>query len=72
MPRLNKFDVIRGEVTGPASDADTFSAPGTRVIRSYDTSGQTDLISLNYGLGRLDTGFYVRLRGSDGNRSASA
>lgn len=68
VPRLNKLDVIRGEVTGPASDADTFSAPGTRVIRSYDTSGQTDVISLNYGLGRLDTGFYVRLRGGDGNR----
>lgn len=68
VPRLNKVDVIRGAVTGPVTDADTFSAPGTRVVQSYDTSGQTNTISLLYRLGRLDTGFYVRLRGSDGNR----
>ncbi len=68
MPQLNKVDVIRGDVTGPATDPDGFTAPRTRVVRSYDTSGQTNLIVLTYALGRLDTGFYVRLRGSDGKR----
>jgi hypothetical protein len=68
VPQLAKVDVIRGDVTGPARNRDTFRAPGTRVVRSYDTSGQTDVIILRHQLGRLDTGFYVRLRGSDGNR----
>jgi hypothetical protein len=40
------------------------------VVRTYDVSGQTQTIALNYDLGRLDQGFYVRLRGSDGNRLA--
>jgi len=65
---LAKVDVIRGDVTGPVRDRDTFGAPGTRVVQSYDTSGRTDVIILRYQLGRLDTGFYVRLRGSDGRR----
>jgi len=71
VPKLAHVDVIRGPVTGKAGDRDTFTAPGTKVVRSYDVSGETDLISLRYSLGRLDDGFYVRLRGSDGNRLAA-
>jgi hypothetical protein len=70
VPRLAKVDVIRGDVTGPASDSDAFRAPGTRVVRTWDVGGQTSTITLSYDLGRLDQGFYVRLRGSDGNRLA--
>jgi len=70
LPMLAKVDVIRGAVTGPVSDRDTFTAPGTRVVKSYDVSGQSRTIVLSYPLGRLDDGFYVRLRGSDGNRLA--
>ena len=70
VPQLAKVDVIQGAVTGLATDRDTFRAPGTRVVKTFDTSGQTRTISLTYDLGRLDTGFYVRLRGSDGNRLA--
>jgi hypothetical protein len=70
VPKLAQVDVVRGTVTGPASDRDTFSAPTARVVKSYDVSGQTDVISLSYPLGRLDDGFYVRLRGSDGKRLA--
>jgi hypothetical protein len=70
LPRLAQLDVIRGAVTGPASDRDTLSTPGTAVVKSYDVSGQTGVISLRYSLGRLDDGFYVRLRGSDGKRLA--
>ena len=68
VPKLKKVDVIRGAVTGPAATADTFTAPGTRVVQSYDVSGAGKEFLLTYNLGRLDTGFYVRLRGSDGNR----
>jgi hypothetical protein len=70
LPTLAQVDVIRGAITGAAKDRDTMSAPGTRVVRSYDVSGQTRTIVLTYALGRLDDGFYVRLRGSDGNRLA--
>jgi len=70
LPMLAKVDVIRGTVTGPVSNRDTFTAPSTRVVKSYDVSGQSRTIVLSYPLGRLDDGFYVRLRGSDGNRLA--
>jgi len=70
VPQLAKVDVVRGAVTGPATDRDVFTAPGTRVARTWDVSGRTQTISLSYDLGRLDEGFYVRLRGSDGNRLA--
>ncbi len=70
VPELATVDVVRGSVTGQAGDRDTFTAPGTKVVKSYDVSGETNLISLRYSLGRLDDGFYVRLRGSDGNRLA--
>ena len=70
VPQLAKVDVVRGAVTGPAGDRDVFTAPQTRVVRTFDVSGQTQSIVLSYDLGRLDQGFYVRLRGSDGNRLA--
>ncbi len=70
LPALAKVDVIRGLVTGPVSDQDTFTAPDTRVVKSYDVSGMSDVIALTYPLGRLVDGYYVRMRGSDGNRLA--
>ena len=70
VPQLAKVDVVRGAVTGPVQDRDTFIAPDTRVVRSYDVSGDSGVITLSYPLGRLDEGFYVRLRGSDGKRVA--
>jgi hypothetical protein len=69
VPALAKLDVIRGSVTGPSSDPDTFNAPDTAVVKSFDVSGSTGKISLTYDLGKLDAAFYVRLRGSDGKRT---
>ena len=40
-------------------------------LRVTILSSDSGVISLNYALGRLDEGFYVRLRGSDGNRLAA-
>lgn len=68
VPKLAKVDVIRGKVTGPVSDRDTFSTPDTAVVSTFDVSGRTGVIDLSYDLGALDDGFYVRLRGSDGKR----
>lgn len=70
VPTLNRVDVIRGVVdTAGPSDRDVFVAPDTRVVQSWDTSGRTGIIELVYDLGVVEEAFYVRLRGTDGNRS---
>ncbi len=69
VPELNRVDVIRGAVDPfHASDRDTLTAPDTRVVEQTDTSGRTGTFRLRYDLGELDEPFYVRLRGTDGNR----
>ncbi|MFC0106031.1 PHP domain-containing protein [Kibdelosporangium aridum] len=70
VPQLARVDVIQGDVTGPAADRDTFVAPRTRVVKSFDTTAASGTVSLKYSLGRLDRPVYVRLRGTDGNRTA--
>lgn len=70
VPKLARVDVIRGMVTGPASDRDTSTTPETRVVESFDVSSETGRIRLTYPLGKVDDPFYVRLRGTDGNRTA--
>lgn len=70
LPVLNRVDLIRGTVdpAGP-TDRDTFLAPDTRVIRSWDTSGTSGTIELVQPLGNVEEPFYVRARGTDGNFS---
>ena len=68
-PELRKVDVIQGRITGPVEDRDTFTTPETRVVKTWELSG-TDTHELTLDLGPVDeTGYYVRLRGSDGNRT---
>ena len=69
-PVLDRVDVIRGAVTGPAANRDSFTAPGTKVVKSFDVGASRGRVSFTYDLGPLDDPFYVRLRGTDGNRSA--
>jgi hypothetical protein len=57
----------RGSVTGPSSDPDTFNAPDTAVVNTFDVSGSAGQISLST-TSALDDAF-VRLRGSDGRRT---
>ncbi|WP_068399366.1 PHP domain-containing protein [Kribbia dieselivorans] len=69
-PQLKKVDLIKGRITGPVADKDTLRAPETKVVKTWEVSG-TGEITLTFDLGRIDeTGFYIRLRGSDGNRTA--
>nr|WP_246886693.1 PHP domain-containing protein [Streptomyces sp. GESEQ-4] len=70
LPKLARVDVIQGEVTGEAADKDTFTAPTAKVVKSYEVSKSTGTVRLTYDLGRVDRPLYVRLRGTDGNRSA--
>ncbi len=67
-PALATVDVIQGMVTGPVSDRDTFAAPRTRVVRSYDVSGRRERFRLSLTFRGVSEPFYLRLRGSDGNR----
>ncbi|MEV5373166.1 PHP domain-containing protein [Streptomyces albogriseolus] len=69
-PELARVDVIRGDVTGPVADKDTFTAPTAAVVRSYDVKKSTGSVRLTFDLGRVDRPVYLRLRGTDGNRSA--
>ncbi|MGW3646331.1 PHP domain-containing protein [Streptomyces sp. NPDC000878] len=70
LPKLAKVDVIQGDVTGPVADRDTFTAPSAKVVKAYEVNKPTGTVRLTYDLGRVDRPVYVRLRGSDGNRSA--
>ncbi|MFJ4814769.1 PHP domain-containing protein [Streptomyces sp. NPDC088801] len=69
LPELAHVDVIRGAVRGPVADRDTWKAPDTRVVRSQDVSGRTGTFTLRIPLTAGEESFYVRLRGSDGNRN---
>ncbi|PSM42825.1 histidinol-phosphatase [Streptomyces dioscori] len=70
IPKLARVDVIQGDVTGPAADKDTLVAPTTKVVKSYEVNKTTGAVRITYSLGRVDRPLYLRLRGSDGNRSA--
>jgi hypothetical protein len=61
--------VIVGEVTGPAGDRDTFAAPTAKVVKSFDVGRNSGSVSFSYPLA-TDRSCYVRIRGTDGNRSA--
>ena len=69
VPVLRRVDVITGQVTGPVADKDTFQAPTAKVVKSYEVKAGARTLSVTFALGRLDKPFYLRLRGTDGNRT---
>lgn len=66
MPRLRLLAVIAGPVTGPAADPDTMTAPGTEVVATYETGAGA--VTVRHLFRAVSTDFFLRLRGSDGNR----
>ncbi|MFF4349150.1 PHP domain-containing protein [Streptomyces sp. NPDC001530] len=68
LPELAHVDVIRGAVRGPVADRDDWRAPDTKVVHTQDVSGRKGTYTLRIPLVAGDESFYVRLRGSDGNR----
>ncbi|MDH2429013.1 PHP domain-containing protein [Sphaerisporangium sp. TRM90804] len=70
VPTLARVDVIQGDVTGPASDKDVFTTPSTKVVKSYEVGRNTGTVKFVYQVGAVDRPVYVRLRGTDGNRTA--
>ncbi|MFE6486871.1 PHP domain-containing protein [Streptomyces sp. NPDC057757] len=71
LPELAHVDVIRGAVRGPAAARDDWRAPDTRVVRTVDVSGRKGTYTLRVPLVAGEESFYVRLRGSDGNRNGA-
>jgi hypothetical protein len=70
VPTLAKVDLIVGAVTGPASNKDVFTTPSTKVVKTFEVNKSTGQVTLRYSFGAADTPYYLRLRGSDGKRSA--
>ncbi|MEU3184205.1 PHP domain-containing protein [Streptomyces sp. NPDC006923] len=70
IPTLARVDVIQGQVTGAVRDKDTFAAPTARVAKSFEVNKSKGTVKLTYRLGRVSGPLYVRLRGTDGNRSS--
>jgi len=68
LPKLAKVDVIQGLITGEPADKDTFTAPNTRLVKTFDVTGKTAKFRLVLTFKRVTDSFYLRLRGSDGNR----
>jgi hypothetical protein len=69
LPRLAHLDVIRGVVTGPVRDRDSWKAPDTRVVEQLDVRQKSGTYTLRIPLGRAERSHYLRLRGSDGRRN---
>ncbi|MFF4560213.1 PHP domain-containing protein [Streptomyces sp. NPDC001435] len=70
VPALARVDVIQGDVTGPVSDRDVLATPDTKVVTSFEVNKSSGRVRLTYSLGQVDKPCYVRLRGTDGNRTA--
>ncbi|MCP2329203.1 hypothetical protein HDA40_007710 [Hamadaea flava] len=70
VPKLARVDLIAGEVTGPSVDKDVFNTPKTKVVKSFDVSSSTGTVTLTYTFPDVEKAFYLRLRGTDGKRTA--
>jgi len=70
VPKLARVDLIVGGVTGPAADRSVFRAPETKVARSWDVRERSGTVELVHRI-TVDGPFYVRVRGTDGKRSAA-
>ncbi|KOX28740.1 histidinol phosphatase [Saccharothrix sp. NRRL B-16348] len=72
VPRLAKVDLVAGPITGPATDRDALSAPGTTVVKSFEVARTArGTVRFTHTFRRVEGAFYLRLRGSDGNRLTS-
>jgi hypothetical protein len=73
VPKLAKVDLIAGPVTGPAADRDALSAPETTVVETFAVSGRAHgTVRFTHTFRDVERAFFLRLRGSDGNRLDSA
>ena len=67
IPRVNRVDVITGNITGPVKDRDTDRNPSAKVIGRYgrnDFRRDGDQIVVRHSIRNADRDFYVRVRGT--------
>ena len=69
VPKLAFVDIIGGPVHGPVQNPETLRAPDTKVLHSFDTTGKTGTFTLTHTFANVHEDFYIRFRGSDGNRT---
>ena len=65
--------LIAGPITGPVSDQETMTAPGTRVVQSWEVSAaqqNAGVAEFTYRVARDAAPMYLRVRGTDGNRAS--
>src|SRR6185437_16772361 len=68
VPRLARLDVVAGPVTGPAADRDAMTAPGTRVVESFEPRWAPGRkVVFRHTFRNVREPFYVRVRGSNGD-----
>ncbi|RKS73891.1 hypothetical protein CLV35_2385 [Motilibacter peucedani] len=70
-PLLKRVDVIRGFLTGAATDKDTFHAPSAAVVESFDITQKAGRVTLSLRFKSVERSFYLRLRGTDARRTAT-
>lgn len=70
IPALKRVDVISGPITGRTRDRDSFSAPETAVVRSFDVNQASGEVTLTHTFKDVKRPFFVRLRGTDARVSA--
>ncbi|WP_191254209.1 PHP domain-containing protein [Amycolatopsis oliviviridis] len=69
IPRLARLDLVSGPVTGPAADRDAQTAPGTRVVRSFEPRWAPGRrVAFRHTFRNVREPFFVRTRGTDGRK----
>jgi len=68
VPQLAKVDLISGPVTGRVQDKDTFTAPETRVVETFEVRRGRRKVTFEHTFRNVQDSFYLRLRGSDGKQ----
>lgn len=71
IPLLKKVDLISGPITGPVTDQQTMFAPNTKVEKTFEVSQTSGQVVLTYTYKNVGSSFYLRYRGSDGNKLAA-
>ena len=66
---LVRWEARTGTGNALAGTRDAFTAPDTTVVKSFEVTPGSSTLTVRFPLGRLDKPFYLRLRGTDGNRT---
>ncbi|SFD63481.1 hypothetical protein SAMN05216378_0756 [Paenibacillus catalpae] len=69
-PKVNRVDLIMGEVTGKVEDRSTAANPTTKVVARFDESSwqrDGETVTVTYTLKNVNKDSYIRVRGTNTN-----